>query len=185
MGLAVSQMRLLTLTGRKADIEFDLTRNSDHKMLLSNDQINLSREYSARLQGKDITYYANGQYNKVNYNYLMGSGINTAATLWDNPKNIKSDNSMILTDSSGLVVMSGQYANAMKKVLGNGCISASGKGGTFSTDKIPAIIAEVAGFPVTEDMVKDVLNGKTINNTWDGTGTSKNTKTLETTDTNI
>lgn len=182
-GLAINQCRLRFDTARKHDIEFQITMNSNQKRLLSMEQSNLSRWYNSRLQGKDVAYYANGQYNQMNYSFLMGSGMATAQTLWDNPSNIKSDNSMILTDAAGLVVLSDEYANAMKKVLGNGCIS-SGKGGTFSSDKIPAIVAEVLGEPIKEDDVKAVMKGESISSTWDGTSTTKNTLTLETTGTN-
>lgn len=184
-GLAINQCRLRFDTVRKHSLELRSTSITNDKMLLANEQTKLSQEYNRRLNSKDIMYYANGQYNQMTYSYLMGSGISTSNTLWNDPKNIKSDNSMILTDAFGLVVLSDNYANAMKKVLGNGCLDSKGKGGTFSTDKIPAIIAAVAGSPITEEQVKEVMaSGGKINSTWDGPALTKNTKSLETTDTN-
>ena len=181
--LAINQCRLKFGTARKHDIEFQITMNSNQKQLLSMEQANLARWYNSRLQGKDVAFYANGQYNQMTYSFLMGSGIATAQTLWDNPSFIKSDNSMILSDAAGLVVLSDEYARAVKKVLGNDCIDAYGKGGTFPTDKIPAIIAAAAGSPITEDNVKAIMEGKSISSTWDGSSTTKNTLTLETTGT--
>ena len=181
-GLAINQCRLRFVTVRKHALELKSTSITNDKMLLANEQTNLAQEYNRRLNSKDIMYYANGQYNKMTYSFLMGSGISTSYTLWNDPKNIKSDNSMILTDSSGLVVLSDEYANAMKKVLGDNCINSKGIGGTFSTDKIPAIIAAVAGSPITEENVKEVINGGKIDGTWDGAAIIKNTKTLETTE---
>lgn len=182
-GLAINQCRLKFDTARKHNIEFQITMNSHQKQLLAIEQSNLSRWYNSRLQGKDIAYYANGQYNQMNYTFLMGSGMATAQTLWDNPSNIKSDNSMILTDAAGLVVLSDEYAKAMKTVLGSGCISA-GKGGTFSSDKIPAIIAEVMGNTISEEAIAAVMNGKQLPSSWEGSASKKNTLTLETTSSN-
>ena len=180
-GLAISQCRLRFDTVRLHTLQLESTTITNNKMLLANEQTNLAQEYNRRLNGKDIMYYANGQYNKMTYSYLMGSGISTSNTLWNDPKNIKSDNSMILTDSSGLVVLSDEYANAMKKVLGSNCLNSKGIGGTFSSDKISAIIATIVGAPVTEDQVKEVMADGKVNSIWDGPALTKNTKTLETT----
>ena len=159
MGLAGTQARLLALTWRQGDLECNISICSMRKMALAREQTQLAQQYSARLQSKDIAFYADGKYQKMTYGYLMGYGINTMATMKKNPSNIKSDNSMILTDSSGLVVMNSQYASALAKVLGYSCMNSKGRGGTFSADKIPAIIAAVAGSPLTEENVKEVING--------------------------
>ena len=65
MGLACSQARLLTLTTRKANCEYGLTVSSMRKMALTREMSELSQEYHSRLQDKQISYYANGKYNKV------------------------------------------------------------------------------------------------------------------------
>lgn len=49
------------------------------KMALTREQSALSQEYYSKLQSKTISYYNNGQYNKINYNYLMGYGANYTA----------------------------------------------------------------------------------------------------------
>ena len=183
MGFSIDNVRLLTLTQRKDSTQCDIAILSNRKMALVREQSNLSREYSARLQGKDITYYANGQYNKMTYGYLMGYGINTASNLWSNSSNIKSDNSMILTDANGLVVIGSQYVTAMKKVLGDACLDAKGRGGTFSASKIPALIAAAAGAPLTEENVNEVIKGGKIEHNY--SARVDNTLTLETKETNV
>ena len=140
MGLACSQIRLLTLTARKADCEFNISMGSMKKMALTRESAQLSQEYYSRLQSKQISYYANGQYSKMNYSYLMGYGNNYAA-IWNGNQPLKSDNSMILADYKGQVVLSDSYAKAITDVLGSSVMDASGRGGTFSTDKIPEILA--------------------------------------------
>ena len=167
MGLSIDNIRLLTLTQRKADLEYNIAIDSMEKMAIAREQSQLSQEYSSRLQAKNIAYYANNKYNQMDYTYLMGatdgtSSVTAMALL--NPElyggtPIKKDNSMILTDAFGLVVMSDGYAKALKKILGPSCVGADGKGGTFSTDKIPALIAEVAGTTCTEEDVKKVIDG--------------------------
>ncbi len=158
MGLAVSQIRLLSLTERKADCEYNISIDAMKKMALTREQSELSKEYYAKLHSKNISYYANGQYNKMDYTYLMGSGSSTYYTLWNNPDSLKSDASMILTDANGLVVMGSKYVNEMKKVLGSDCIDVNGRGGTFSTDKIPELIAAVAGQSVSLEEIQKVIN---------------------------
>lgn len=160
MGLACSQIRLLTLTARKADCEYGISINSMEKMALTREQSQLSREYQSKLQSKQISYYANGQYNKINYNYLMGYGANyTAITGGTQP--LKSDYSMILTDYKGQVVLSDTYANAITSVLGSSAMNNKGQGGTFSTDQIPAILAQITpGY--TAEQFQAVIGGDKV-----------------------
>ena len=179
MGLAVSQIRLLSLTERKADCEYNISIDAMKKMALTREQSELSKEYYARLHSKNISYYANGKYNKMDYNYLMGSGSSTYYTLWNNPDCLKSDASMILTDSNGLVVMGSKYVNAMKQVLGSDCIDADGRGGTFSTDKIPELIAAVAAQNVSLEEIQTVINGGELDYSY----SAKVLKTMSQTDT--
>ncbi len=140
MGLACSQIRLLTLTARKADCEYGISINSMRKMALTRESSQLSQEYYSRLQSKDISYYANGQYNKINYNYLMGYG-NRFTAITEGSQPLKSENSMILTDYKGQVVLSDAYAKAITDVLGTSIMDGKGRGGTFSADKIAEILA--------------------------------------------
>ncbi len=160
MGLACSQIRLLTLTSRKADCEYGISINSMEKMALTREQSELSREYQSKLQSKQISYYANGQYNKINYNYLMGYGSNFLA-ITNGTQALKSENSMILTDYKGQVVMSDTYANAITSVLGSSAMNNKGQGGTFSTDNIPAILAAfLPGY--TAEQFQTVIDGNKV-----------------------
>ncbi len=160
MSLGVNNVTLLTLTSRKADVELGISLDAAEKMALTRQQTELTKEYYARLQGKNITYYANGQYNAMDYNYLMGNTTLAATDIISgNTANMKKDSSMVLTDSSGLVVMNDSYASILKTVLGSSCLDANGRGGTFSQDKIPALIAQVAGAYATEEEIKKVIDG--------------------------
>lgn len=163
MGLACSNIRLLTLTARKADCEYGISIDSMQKMALSREQTQLSQEYNSKLKAKQISYYANGKYNKINYSYLMGYGNNYAAVT-GGTQPLKSQNSMILTDFKGQVVMSKAYASAITSVLGSSAMNTQGRGGTFSTDQIPAILAKLLpGF--TEAQFKNAIDGKSQDST--------------------
>ena len=189
MGLACSQIRLLTLTARKADCEYGISIDSMQKMALTREQTQLAQEYNSKLKATQVAYYANGKYNKINYQYLMGYGANYSAILnGSNP--LKKENSMILTDYKGQVVMSKAYASAITSVLGSSAMDSQGRGGTFSSDKIAAILAELLpGF--TEEQFQKAIDGKSqdsssynanLVNTVTGEDTGKTT-TVDNTDT--
>lgn len=166
MGLACSQARLLTLTARKADCEYGISIDSMHKMALTREMSELSQEYYSKLQSKQISYYANGKYNKMNYAYLMGYGSNYTA-LWNQDKHaLKDNNSMILTDYKGQVVLSDDYAKAITSVLGPTAMNSNGQGGTFSQDKIPAVLAALCpGF--TAETFKTIIDGNNLSSAYD------------------
>lgn len=179
MGLACSQIRLLTLTQRKGDVELGISLDSIEKMALTREQSQLSSEYYSKLQAKKVCYYANGQYQKMNYNYLMG-GQNYMNVL-NNSEYLKTDNSMILADYKGQVVLSDSYAKAITSVLGAGAMDANGRGGTFSTDKIAAIMAAfLTGFKaedfqtvIDEKELEPSSYSATTTNTLNGESTGK------------
>ena len=176
MGLACANIRLLTLTARKADLEYGISIDSMEKMALSREMNELTREYNSKLSAKNICYYNNGHYNKINYNYLMGN-TGMAMQIMQNDALVKENYDMILTDYRGMVVLSDSYANAIKAVCGNDIMDSSGRGGTFSQENIAEIIASfVAGYDAD-----DIRNGiescgytTTTHNTMSGetTGTS-------------
>ena len=177
MGLACSQIRLLTLTARKADCEYGISIDSMQKMALTREQTQLSQEYYSKLQSKQISYYANGQYNKINYNYLMGYGLNYGAIL-SGSQPLKSDYSMILTDYKGQVVLSDSYANAITSVLGSSIMNSKGQGGTFSVDKIAEIMAALLpGF--TAEQFQTVIDNEKVESS--GVFNTTNTLTGEST----
>lgn len=180
MCLAASQSRYLFLTNRKGDVEYNISINSMEKMALTRQQSDLSKEYYAKLKAKTISYYNNGQYNMMDYGYLMGNGLDTISKiLKGDSSGMKKDNSMVLTDSNGLVVMSDRYAGILQNVLGSGCIDGNGRGGTFSTDKIPEILHQLWGSYSADDF-KDVINNKTVSSTWEGGARTEKTKSGET-----
>lgn len=171
MGLACSNIRLLTLTARKADCEYGISIDSMRKMALTNEQSKLTQEYYSRLQAKNISYYDNGQYNKINYNYLMGYGKDFSPII-SGKKPLKSENSMILTDYKGQVVLSDSYANAITAVLGSSVMDSQGRGGTFSADEIPNILGElIPGY--SAEQFATVMNSENLSTSYDAYGVNQ------------
>lgn len=157
MGLACNQIAFLTLTRRKADCEFGITRASGNKMALSREMSDLASEYRSKLNATKVSYYADGKYNQINYNYLMGYGKNFLP-ITSGTAPIKNDNSMMLTDYRGAVVLGSDYANAIISVLGTSAMDNFGRGGTFSTDKIPEMLSNICiGFDA--EVFESVMNG--------------------------
>lgn len=128
MGLAVSQVRLLALTSRKADIELRMQVNSKRKQMLTRKSTDLAQQYYNRLQDSNIQYATSAGYEDVNYNYLMGK-TNTSGNYTDDflrqimiqkesstvtPQ--KFENKMILTDQFGQVVTNNEMAEIVAKV---------------------------------------------------------------------
>lgn len=166
MGLACSQARLLTLTARKADCEYGISIDSMEKMALTREMSELSQEYYSKLQSKQISYYANGQYNKMNYGYLMGYGSNYTSIFNNDRYALKSENSMILTDYKGQVVMSDDYAKAITSVIGSSAMNKDGVGTTFSTSKIAEIMAALCpGF--TAETFQAVIDKENLTSAYD------------------
>ena len=155
MALSINNVRLLSLTSRKADCELEISLDSMRKMDLARQMSQLSRDYNSKLQAKNIAYYQNGKYNKINYQYLMGYGSNYFA-VWDNNYALKDKNSMILTDYRGQVVMSDAYRDAIVSVLGQTAMDYNGRGTTFSEDNIPEILAELFPGFTAEDFENSI-----------------------------
>ncbi|MCQ2753867.1 MAG: hypothetical protein MJ231_02340 [bacterium] len=160
MALAASQARLLALTARKHDCEYAETLQAARKISLAKESSDLQREYLSRLQAKNISYYANGKYNKINYNYIMGSSDFTQ--ILDGSEHLKKNNSMILCDYKGQVVLSEEYAKAITTVCPD-ALGSDGKGKTFSSSNIAAMIAELTSLDVEE--IKKVINGENVEKT--------------------
>lgn len=125
MGLATSQVRLLALTSRKADIELQMQINSKRKMMLTRKATELSQEYYNRLKDTNIMYATSNGYEDVNYNYLMGESRNGVYTsdfvkdlMFNNDDTIprKMEDRMILTDQYGRVVVNDEVARIVAKV---------------------------------------------------------------------
>ncbi|MDO5307291.1 MAG: hypothetical protein Q4E83_06000 [bacterium] len=159
MGLAASQVRLLTLTQRKASVEYEISRTSMDKQSLTREMTDLARKYQSKLQAKNLCYYNNNSYHKLDYGYLMGYGVNYSPILNGNQP-LKKDNSMILTDRNGLVVLSDSYANAIVSVLGASAMDRSGRGSNFSIDSIADILNKLTNNAATKEEFLAVIDGK-------------------------
>ena len=105
MGLAASQARLLTITSRKADCEFQSMKLSHEKIALSRDMERISDEYQAAMNKTKLVYdyYGSGT-SEMNLNY----GLLMSPSVYNDyyPK--------ILTDNKNRAVLSGPLAAAVK-----------------------------------------------------------------------
>ena len=79
MGLAASQARLLFITGRKNDVEFNQMRIANEKISLSRDSAELADEYTRSLNQRKLMWAVDGSATSSNtvdltYDLLMQSG---------------------------------------------------------------------------------------------------------------
>ena len=105
MGLAAGQARLLSITSRKSDCEFQSMRLSHQKIALSRKLADLSNEYQNSLDQTKLVYdyYGTGDTNTpLTYDILM-----TPSTLNDYMP-------ITLTDTSGRVTLNSKYAAAAR-----------------------------------------------------------------------
>ena len=105
MGLAASQARLLTITARKADCEFQSMKLSHEKIALSRDMEKISDEYQNAMNKTKLIYDYYGSETSemaLSYNLLM------TPSLYNDyyPK--------LLTDNANRVVLSDKYAFAAR-----------------------------------------------------------------------
>lgn len=121
MGLAASQARLLTITARKADAEFQSMALSHQKLALSRNMEKISTEYQQALNATKLVYdyYGSGDSDMaLTYGLLMSPSIYNDYY----PK--------LVTDAKDRVVLNSAYAAAAKKAG----IPAEGLLGTPSSD---------------------------------------------------
>jgi len=72
MGLAGSQARLLLLTSRQSDVEGQLMRLANQKLLLARKSSDISNEYSNALSTKNLVWItSSGSEVNMNYNLIM------------------------------------------------------------------------------------------------------------------
>ena len=105
MGLAAGQARLLTITGRKSDCEFQSMRLSHQKIALARDLAALSNEYQNSLTQTKLIYdyYGTGdESNQLSYGLMM------------KPSTLNDYMPILLTDSMGRVVLDSKYAQAAR-----------------------------------------------------------------------
>lgn len=125
MGLAVSQVRLLALTNRKADIECQMQIDSKRKMMLTRKSTELAQQYYSKLQCANIQYATSNGYEDVDFSYLMGQTVNNMYTAgfldqvaFGNSYEIpqKTQNKMILTNQYGEVVVNDLIAKVTAQI---------------------------------------------------------------------
>lgn len=125
MGLATSQVRLLALTSRKADVEMQIQLNSKRKTMLTREATELAKLYYAKLQNARIQYSTTNGYKDVTYNYLMGADNSNyfdqvVSPNADSSIDRKASDSMILTDIYGRVILSDNMIGFIVDTLNNG-----------------------------------------------------------------
>ena len=105
MGLAASQARLLTITARKADCEFQSMKLSHEKIALSRDMERISDEYQAAMGKTKLVY---DYYGSGTSQMAMNYGILMTPSVYNDyyPK--------LLTDNKNRIVLSAPYATAAK-----------------------------------------------------------------------
>lgn len=105
MGLSASQARLLTITSRKSDCEFQSMRFSHEKIALSRSMADISNEYQNSLNQTKLIYDFYGNNDKstmVSYGLFM------------QPSEMNGYMPILTTDSAGKVVLSSKYAAAAR-----------------------------------------------------------------------
>lgn|SRR5574344_3000 len=121
MGLSAAQARLLTITARKSDCEFQSMTLSHQKIALSRDMENVSTEYQDALDQTKLVYdyYGSGTSNMdLTYGLLMS------------PSTYNDYFPRLVTDAKNRIVLNSAYAQAAK-IAG---IPAEGLQGTPSSD---------------------------------------------------
>lgn len=124
MGLATSQVRLLALTSRKADVEMQIQLNSKRKTMLTRESTELAKLYYAKLQNSKIQYAVTNGYKDVTYNYLMGQynaqffeAVLDPSTASKYGIEKKIDDNMLLTDNYGRVILDDSMLRVIVEVF--------------------------------------------------------------------
>lgn len=105
MGLSASQARLLTITARKSDCEYESMRLSHQKIALSRDMNKISAEYDKAMSQTKLVYdyYGNrSEATDLTYGLLM------------TPSAMNNYTPMPITDNSGRVVLDARLAKAAR-----------------------------------------------------------------------
>ena len=120
MGLSASQARLLTITARKSDCEFQSMRYSHEKIALSRSMTELSTKYQNSLEQTKLVYdfYGEGDTTTpLSYNLLM------------TPSQMNGYLPTLITDAAGKTILDSKYAAAARAAgipqEGLGCLPSS------------------------------------------------------------
>lgn len=148
MGLAAGQARLLTITGRKSDCEFESMRLSHQKIALARDLADISNEYQNSLNQTKLVYdyYGTGDTStQLSYGLLMY------------PSALNNYMPTTITDSLGRVTLNSKYAAAARAAG----IPQEGLGTLPSEDMRNAFISGLASPNVnliTEKLAETITN---------------------------
>lgn len=144
MGLATSQVRLLALTSRKADVEMQIQLNSKRKTMLTRESTELAKLYYAKLQNSKIQYATTNGNKDVTYDYLMAQDTGTFFDQVVSPTSnsgvdVKTSSNMILTDNYGRVILSGFMLDIVLKTLADEGQNSTKNARTVETRTIDAM----------------------------------------------
>ena len=139
MGLAASQARLLSITLRITDDEYQLMKLSSQQLALRAKGEDLADEYDYKLNAAAYTYNYGGDNTAVNFNYsdIMGSGAIDKGL--ENP-------ALISDAQSGKIVLNGTYGMAAKKAG----LNENGNAGSPTAEQFNAFMAVVTSDSETD-----------------------------------
>ena len=153
MGLATSQVRLLALTSRKADVEMQIQLNSKRKTMLTRESTELAKLYYAKLQNSKIQYSTTNGNKDVNYGYLMAQDTGAFFDQVVSPQSSSSidtkvSSSMILTDNYGRVILSDRMLDIVLDTLndeGQNSTKGARTVETYTIDAMKYLLLDMAG----------------------------------------
>jgi len=178
MGLAASQARLLFITGRKNDIEFNQMQLSNEKISLSRDSAELSDQYNTSLNQRKLTWSCSGNATSANsvdltYNLLMGYNTTNQAGQY------------LITDTNNRVVLSSAICSKLGSAFsGDGGQSINMTRADFiaamtSTDTKPVSATDINSGTYS-DVVADAREASSTGNITNATAESNITTALST-----
>lgn len=150
MGLAAGQARLLTITGRKSDCEYESMRLSHQKLALSRQLTDLSNEYQNSLDQTKLIYdyYGTGdQSNPLSYGILM------------TPSTLNNYMPVLVTDPKGRATLNSKYAAAAEAAG----IPQEGLGSLPSENTRNKFIEALGGQGVISDKLMNTILGLPYN----------------------
>jgi len=150
MGLAASQARLLTITSRKSDCEYQSMRLSHEKIALSREMTEISNEYQKSLNQSNLYYdfYGTGDMsNPLTYGLLMS------------PSALNDYLPTLICNQQGRVVLDGKYAAAAKAAG----IPQEGLGALPSEEVRNAFIEGLFQNGIITKQIKDAIQASTYN----------------------
>ena len=150
MGLAAGQARLLSITGRKSDCEFESMRLSHQKIALARELADLSNEYQNSLNQTKLVYdyYGTGDTSmQLSYGILM------------NPSALNNYLPTLITDPLGRAVLDSKYAAAARAAG----IPQEGLGSLPSEETRNAFVKALSGQGLITEKLANTITGLPYN----------------------